>query len=120
LVHGYLVLASRLIEGDAACAEPWNFGPRDGDAVPVKQLIDQLGKVWRRPEISYTEGVFPETHVLHLNSTKARSQLGWQPALDFADAVTLTADWYREFYARPSSAGELTAEQINRYRQQLR
>jgi hypothetical protein len=39
--------------------------------------------------------------------------------LDFADAVTLTAEWYREFYARPSSAAELTAAQINRYRQQL-
>jgi CDP-glucose 4,6-dehydratase len=119
LVHGYLVLAGRLIEGDRACAQPWNFGPRPGDAVPVQQLVDQLGKIWRRPEINHTKGTFPETHVLHLDSSKARSQLGWQPALDFAGAVTLTAEWYREFYARPSSAAELTAAQIDRYRQQL-
>jgi CDP-glucose 4,6-dehydratase len=119
LVHGYLVLASRLIGGDAAFAEAWNFGPRDGDAVPVQDLVDRLGKVWRRPEINHTKGSFPETHFLHLDSTKARRQLGWRPALDFADAVTLTAEWYREFYARPSSAAELTATQINRYRQQL-
>jgi CDP-glucose 4,6-dehydratase len=120
LVHGYLVLASRLIEGDAGCADAWNFGPRDGDAVPVQALVDQLGKIWRRPEINLATGTFPETHFLHLDSTKARSQLGWQPALDFADAVTLTAEWYREFHARPSSAAELTAAQIDRYRQQLR
>jgi CDP-glucose 4,6-dehydratase len=119
LVHGYLVLASRLIGGDAALAEAWNFGPREGDAVPVQELVEQLGRVWRRPEINHTKGDFPETHFLHLDSAKARSLLGWQPALDFATAVTLTADWYREFYARPSSAEGLTAAQINCYRQQL-
>jgi CDP-glucose 4,6-dehydratase len=119
LVHGYLVLASRLIGGDAAFAEAWNFGPCEGDAVPVQDLVDRLGKVWRRPEINHTKGNFPETHFLHLDSTKARGQLGWRPALDFADAVTLTAEWYREFYARPSSAAELTTAQIIRYRQQL-
>jgi CDP-glucose 4,6-dehydratase len=116
LVHGYLVLASRLIGGDAACAEAWNFGPRESDAVPVQELVDRLGKVWRRPEINYVKGSFPETHFLHLDSTKARSRLDWQPALDFADAVTRTAEWYREFYARPVSAEEVTAAQINRYR----
>lgn len=119
LVHGYLVLASRLIEGDQTCAEAWNFGPRDSDAVPVRELVNRLGKVWRRPEIKHMTGTFPETHFLRLDSAKARSRLGWQPALDFADAVTLTAEWYREFYARPSSAEELTAAQIDRYRRQL-
>ena len=119
LVHGYLVLAGRLIEGDRACAQPWNFGPRAGDAVPVGDLVDQLGKVWMRPEIDYAKGSFPETHVLDLDSSKARRELGWQPVLDFAGAVTLTAEWYREFYARPSSAAALTAAQIDRYRRQL-
>jgi CDP-glucose 4,6-dehydratase len=119
LVHGYLVLAGRLIGGDAACAQAWNFGPREGDAVPVQELVDRLGKAWRQPEIDHAKGSFPETHFLHLDSSKARGQLGWQPALDFADAVALTAEWYSEFHARPSGAGELTAAQINRYRQRL-
>ncbi|MEA3151521.1 MAG: CDP-glucose 4,6-dehydratase [Gammaproteobacteria bacterium] len=119
LVHGYLVLAGRLIEGDEACAAAWNFGPRDGDVVPVQELVDQLGKVWMRPEIVYTKGSFPETNFLHLDSSKARNQLGWKPPLDFAAAITLTAEWYREFYARPSSAEHLTAAQIDQYRQQL-
>ena len=119
LVHGYLVLAGRLIEGDEACAAAWNFGPCDGDAVPVRELVEQLGKAWKRPQIAYSKGSFPETHFLHLDSSKARSQLSWNPALDFAAAVTLTAEWYREFYARPSSADVLTAAQIDHYRRQL-
>jgi CDP-glucose 4,6-dehydratase len=120
LVHGYLVLASRLIEGDAACADAWNFGPREDDAVPVQSLVDQLGKAWKRPEVNHAKGSFPETRFLHLDSSKACSRLGWRPALSFADAVTLTSEWYRDFYAGSSSAGELTAGQVNRYRQQLR
>jgi CDP-glucose 4,6-dehydratase len=119
LVHGYLALASRLIEGDAASADAWNFGPREDDAVSVQTLVEQLGKTWKRPEINHAKGTFPETHFLHLDSTKACSQLGWQPALTFADAVTLTGEWYRDFYARPSSAGDLTIGQINRYRHQI-
>jgi CDP-glucose 4,6-dehydratase len=119
LVHGYLVLASRLIEGDTDCAAAWNFGPRDADAVPVRELVDQLGRVWKRPDIAYTKGTFPETHFLHLDSSKARHQLGWKSTLDFAAAVKLTAEWYQEFYARPSSAEALTAVQIDQYRRQL-
>jgi CDP-glucose 4,6-dehydratase len=119
LVHGYLVLGGRLIAGDAACADAWNFGPRAGDAVPVRELVDGLGRAWRRPQINQTKGEFPETHFLHLDSAKARRELGWQPAVDFAQSVTLTADWYREFAARPSCAAELTAEQIDHYRRQI-
>src|SRR2546430_5089898 len=33
-VRGYLVLAKRLFEGGRACADGWNFGPRDEDAIP--------------------------------------------------------------------------------------
>jgi CDP-glucose 4,6-dehydratase len=119
LVHGYLVLGSRLIEGDAACADAWNFGPSAGEAVPVRDLVDGLGKAWRRPEINQTKGEFPETHFLHLDSAKARRELGWQPAVDFAQSVMLTAEWYREFHARPACAAELTAAQIDRYRGQI-
>ena len=90
-------------------------------ATPCRFKISwtSLGKSGGGRKIDHTKGSFPETHFLHLDSAKARSQLGWQAALNFADAVTLTAEWYREFYARAASAEELTAAQINRYRRQL-
>jgi CDP-glucose 4,6-dehydratase len=119
LVHGYLVLASRLLEGDVSAADNWNFGPSDDDAKPVRLLVEQLSAAWKRPEIVYAAGGFPETRFLHLDSTKARTQLGWCPPLTFDQTVKLTADWYRGFSGQPGRAKQLTAEQIDRYRQDI-
>jgi CDP-glucose 4,6-dehydratase len=117
LVHGYLVLAARLLNGDRAAADNWNFGPGDEAARTVGDLVEQLSTVWTRPEITYAPGSFPETRFLHLDSTKARTQLGWIPPLSFADTVELTAAWYRDFAAWPDQAAQITASQIGQYRQ---
>ena len=120
LVHGYLVLAARLISGDRAAADNWNFGPSDEAARTVGDLVEELSTVWTRPEITYAAGSFPETRYLHLDSTKARVLLGWVPPLSFADTVKLTADWYREFAASPGTAAQITARQIEQYREAVR
>src|SRR5580692_3800813 len=71
LVHGYLVLAARLLGGDRVAADNWNFGPADEAARTVGDLVEQLSTVWTRPQITYAPGSFPETRFLHLDSTKA-------------------------------------------------
>jgi CDP-glucose 4,6-dehydratase len=120
LVHGYLVLASRLLNGDRVAADNWNFGPGDEAARTVGDLVEQLSTVWIRPKITYTPGSFPETRFLHLDSTKARTHLGWIPPLSFADTVELTASWYRDFAATPGQAAQATAAQIAQYREAVR
>ena len=120
LVHGYLVLAARLSGGDRIAADNWNFGPGDEAARTVGDLIEQLSTVWTRPEVTYAPGSFPETRFLHLDSTKARTQLGWIPPLSFADTVELTANWYRAFAASPGQAAQITTSQIEQYRQAVR
>jgi CDP-glucose 4,6-dehydratase len=119
LVHGYLVLASRLMQGHAECADAWNFGPLEQDAVPVEALVDGLGKAWKSPATGYHKGEFPETHVLHLDSARARGALGWRSPLDLERAIRLTAEWYRDFYLQPSAALALTAAQIDGYRRDI-
>jgi CDP-glucose 4,6-dehydratase len=119
LVHGYLLLASRLAEGRGACADAWNFGPIDTDAVPVGTLVDRLAAAWKRPTIQYAPASFPETPFLRLDSTRARNALGWDPPLGFDEALRLTADWYRDYYARPASAQALTMRQIDDYRRRV-
>jgi CDP-glucose 4,6-dehydratase len=119
LVHGYLVLASRLIEGDAECADAWNFGPLEQDALSVQTLVDRLAIAWRQPTIRYEPAGFRESRFLHLDSTKARRMLAWCPPLDFNDTVRLTAEWYHEYYTQPTSALQVTFAQIEYYRERL-
>jgi CDP-glucose 4,6-dehydratase len=120
LVHGYLVLAARLLSGDSSAADNWNFGPTDDAARTVQDLVERLSASWTRPEITYASGSFPETRFLHLDSTKARSLLGWAPPLSFADTIELTAGWYRDFVANPAEAAQITLRQVERYRNALR
>jgi CDP-glucose 4,6-dehydratase len=120
LVHGYLLLAARLLGGDRVAADNWNFGPGNEAARTVGDLIEQLSTVWTRPDVTYVPGSFPETRFLHLDSTKARAQLGWIPPLSFADTVELTASWYRDFAAGPAKAAQITARQIEQYREAVR
>jgi CDP-glucose 4,6-dehydratase len=120
LVHGYLVLAARLLSGDRSAADNWNFGPGDEAARTVGDLVEQLSTVWTRPQITYAPGSFPETRFLHLDSTKARALLGWAPPLSFADTVELTAGWYRDYAASPKEARQITDTQIEQYREAVR
>jgi CDP-glucose 4,6-dehydratase len=119
LVHGYLMLAGRLLDGQTKFADAWNFGPLDDHAVPVRVLVDRLGAAWKRPDVVHATGTFPEIRFLRVDSTKARELLGWRPSLDFEGAARLTAEWYRDYYARPLSAEALTTAQIHGYRRQL-
>jgi CDP-glucose 4,6-dehydratase len=120
LVHGYLVLAARLLDGDRAAADNWNFGPSDEAARTVGDLVEQLSSIWARPEIIYAPGSFPETRFLHLDSTKARVLLSWRPPLSFAETVELTAGWYRDFTKNPAAIAQITTQQIEHYRNALR
>ncbi|MBP1063769.1 CDP-glucose 4,6-dehydratase [Bradyrhizobium diazoefficiens] len=120
LVHGYLVLAARLLSGDRSAADNWNLGPSDDAARTVQDLVEHLSASWIRPDITYAPGSFPETRFLHLDSTKARALLGWKPPLAFAGTVDMTANWYRDFTVNPRDAAQITVRQIEHYRNALR
>lgn len=119
LVHGYMVLAHNLLTVPETDAN-WNFGPRSDEMKPVSELLEALQGRWKPIPISITPGAFPETHFLHLDSTKARRVLGWKPPVEFVDTVALTVDWYRRQSEAPSKAREITLEQISGYRAGLR
>jgi len=119
LAHGYLVLASRLLGGDAVAADNWNFGPSYDDAKSVRLLVERLSTAWTRPDVVYAEGGFPETRFLHLDSTKARALLRWCPPLTFDLTVQFTAEWYRGFSTGPAQAKQMTIQQIDRYRESI-
>ncbi len=97
---GYLTLAERLVEDGAPFAEAWNFGPADTDARPVAWIVERMAKGQRRLHWRVADSPQPhEAHVLKLDSSKARSRLGWQPRWHLPEALERTLAWHAAWRA---------------------
>jgi CDP-glucose 4,6-dehydratase len=115
---GYLLLAERLCgAGDFTGA--WNFGPCEEDAVPVATLVELAlgfgeGGRW---EFAPEPGAPHEAPALRLDAGRARTRLGWRPALTVKEAAELTMAWYRAEAAGAASDAlhALSVEQIRHY-----
>jgi CDP-glucose 4,6-dehydratase len=94
-LSGYLALAEALWErGDAAAG--WNFGPPADDAQPVRWIADRLTAAWPG-ELAweFDPGPHPhEAHYLALDSTRARTRLGWAPTWDLGETLDRIVQWY--------------------------
>ena len=116
-LRGYLMLAEALCAETGDAASAWNFGPDRQDERPVIEVAEAVvsalgtGRIDQAPE----PPTLHEAHLLTLDNSKARSGLGWRPALSFAQTVELTAAWYRD-WARGGDAHGLTLGQIAAYR----
>jgi len=115
-VRGYLLLAERLYH-NREFAEAWNFGPRDSDAVPVREIALRLIAAWGTGElrIQPDPDAPHEAQYLRLNTSKAEHRLAWHPLLNLQQSIEWTAEWYRAYYRDPDSAAANTAEQLQRY-----
>lgn len=97
---GYLLLGQRLLNGERASADAWNFGPAAEDNRSVETVL----ALWRRqwPELNYVqtgEAQPHEANLLYVDSAKARARLGWRPVWSLAQGVSATAAWYRRYFA---------------------
>jgi len=97
-IAGYLALGRKLVEGDRTSQGGWNFGPAQGDHCTVAEVLKQMRAFW--PKLTWR--VVPatqqqEAHLLQLDSTKARSELGWRPVWSLDAALRATAEWYASF-----------------------
>jgi CDP-glucose 4,6-dehydratase len=118
-LSGYLQLGAKLLSDGRPYASGWNFGPTgQGSDHPVRWVVERfLGEwgtgSWTTP--AQNGGQPHEAHLLSLDSSKAREQLGWAPVWDSETAVRHTASWYREYYRAPSRARELVDDQLKAY-----
>lgn len=116
---GYLTLAESLFSGSADTAEAWNFGPSDEDAQSVSWILSHLAK--RVPALQWAVDQHPqphEAHYLKLDSSKARSRLGWHPRWRLDEALDATLAWHHAWrYGKNMQA--FSQEQIAEYSQRL-
>lgn len=111
-LSGYLMLAQALSESEEA-AQAWNFGPDDSDARPVRWMVERLGELWGEEltwELEVDDGPH-EASYLKLDSSRARTRLGWRPGWDLDDALRSIVAWYRG-YGEGADVRELTLGQI--------
>jgi CDP-glucose 4,6-dehydratase len=117
-LNGYLMVAEHLASNPRGTIGAWNFGPEDIDARPVEWIVERMVQQWK-DGVSWRkdEGQHPhEAHYLKLDSTKARTLLGWSPRLPLASALEWVVEWYKEFYAG-GDIRALTLSHIDRFEQ---
>lgn len=109
---GYLLLAQALCESPAA-ATAWNFGPAESDARPVGWIVRRACELWPGG-FSWSEDAGPhpyEAARLVLDSSRAREQLGWEPAMSLDEGLEATVQWYRAL-VEGADMREVTLAQI--------
>ncbi len=99
-LSGYLLLAQALFEERDNAADAWNFGPEQVDAQSVKWIVEYLcNKV---PGASWCSEAMQQPHEansLRLDSSKAKSQLQWQPRWNIGWALDKTLEWHQAWKA---------------------
>jgi len=113
---GYITLAERLLQEGKDYAGAWNFGPADEDALPVARIADVMtgllgrGTGWERDTAENPH----EARYLKLETSKARTLLGWRPVLGIERALEWVADWFLAWQRREDIQA-FTLHQINSY-----
>ena len=94
-LSGYLMLAQALWSSPEF-ATGWNFGPPDEEVRPVSGVVESLRGRWSgRPTWEHDSRPHPpEAGYLKLDSSRARSRLGWRPPVSLETALDSIADWY--------------------------
>lgn len=123
-LSGYLLLAARLLETDAAgdltreFAGGWNFGPAGHKTLTVDQVAGRVAALWGGGEIVSDPGPHPhEAHFLSLDCSKAARLLGWQARWNLETALEHTVAWYRLYHsgAAPQALVAHIQRQIDAY-----
>ncbi|WP_171012622.1 MULTISPECIES: CDP-glucose 4,6-dehydratase [unclassified Sphingomonas] len=119
-IGGYLLLVERLLAEGPAYASGWNFGPEDQDIRPVSWIVDEMARRWGNGAgWEQDPGANPhEAHLLRLDISKARIELGWRPSWSLDVALDRIVEWHRQYLAgadmRAVTLGQIAAFQESR------
>jgi CDP-glucose 4,6-dehydratase len=115
---GYLQLAQRLFAPDGAkFAKAWNFGPDAGGDATVGEIAEITARLWgdgARVECMPSPQNAHEACSLRLDSTLARTELGWKPRWPLDQALAQTVAWYRA-WNRGADMAAISLDQIRAY-----
>jgi CDP-glucose 4,6-dehydratase len=117
-LNGYLMLAEKLFQNSSDYAESWNFGPNKQDDKTVEWLISKFDKEYgdgNNFKILSSKEPLHESKCLKLNCSKSIDRLNWSPKLSIEKSISMTCDWYRNFYKDNQDMYSFSVKQIKYY-----
>lgn len=98
-VEAYLALAERLPE-DGVVGEAFNFG--NETPLSVLELVEKILELTGREELSprILDESRAEIREQHLDCTRARERLGWEPRRSLEEGLRETIAWYDDWLRR--------------------
>ena len=116
-LHGYILLAERLLGKDAPrYATAFNFGPGEDDTQPVEWIAERMTRFWGGGA-SWVLDADPGVHeagYLMLDASRAHAELAWQPQMNLETALHWLVDWYKAWQGGEQMQ-RFTLEQIEKY-----
>ena len=115
---GYLALAEELLGPDPArYASAWNFGPDKTGEATVREVALHTAQCWGKDAIVKTAEGAEHPHeagLLRLDSTMARTIIGWSPRWSLLKAVESTVAWHQASLTGANMA-DVSLRQIREY-----
>lgn len=118
-LSGYLWLGQRVSESGRLNGESFNFGPDYKVSESVGELIklfsENFGGSNKWKYLSKKDGS-KESLFLKVSSDKALKYLNWYAVLTFPESITMTAEWYEQYYKdKNKNMLDFTIRQIEYY-----
>jgi CDP-glucose 4,6-dehydratase len=122
-LSGYLQLAQQLFGGDGAkFAKAWNFGPDESGDATVGEVAEMTARLWgKNARVEHAPSIEGphEAGLLRLDSTNARTELGWEPRWSLAEALGNTVGWHQA-WKRAADMATVSVEQIEAFEAKAR
>jgi CDP-glucose 4,6-dehydratase len=112
-LSGYVSLAQRMFNDPTNFSEPFNFGPKYGNSVSVKNLIQNIYTRFNL-ESGYriqSGELLDEAKFLSLDSSKAHKRLNWTPKWSIDQTCDSITEWHKA-YRREEDMKAFTQKQI--------
>lgn len=118
-VGAYLLFAKKLRYNSKLNGEAFNFGPSNQSNITVLAVIKKMKKYWQKVNWKLLnknkKNSFYESKLLQLNCNKAKDKLKWKSALTFDETISMTINWYKNYYENKKQIKEFTLSQIKFY-----